>query len=161
MDRVNATLTALRQILRATELHSRDVARSVGLTAVQLRILKLAHESFEPTAKHLAAQLRVSQATVTALLDKLAVSGMIERRACPTDRRQKTIFVTDAGRDALDQAPDPIQKDFARKYEQLEVWEQTMLLSAAERIASLLDADDIAAAPILSAADIADETSEQ
>ena len=161
MDRINATLTALRRILRATELHSRDVANAVGLTAVQLRILKLAHESVEPSAKHLAAQLRVSQATVTALLDKLASSGMIERRTCPTDRRQKTIFVTPVGHNALDQAPDPMQKDFARKFEKLDDWEQAMLLAAAERIANLLDADDIAAAPILSAADIADETSQE
>lgn len=157
MDRTNATLTALRRILKATELHGREVAQSVGLTAVQLRVLKLAHEAEGSTAKNIAEQMRVSQATVTALLDKLAVRGMIERHVCQTDRRQKNIYLTAAGLQALEEAPDPMQKDFSHRFNKLADWEQGMLLAAAERIASLLDAEELDAAPILTTGDIPGE----
>lgn len=160
MDRTNATLTALRRILKATELHSREVARSVGLTAVQLRVLKLAYESRDATAKLIAGQMRVSQATVTALLDKLAAKGMIERQVSSTDRRQKKLLITRAGRCALEEAPDPMQRDFALRFEKLDDWEQAMLLAAAERIANLLDADELDAAPILATEEIAGEMDE-
>lgn len=157
MDRTNATLTALRRILRVTDLHGRAVARSVGLTAVQLRLLKFAHETDGATSKALAQHMRVSQATVTALLDKLAARGMIQRLQCETDRRQKRILVTDAGLQALSNAPDPMQRNFARRLEALEDWEQAMILAAVERISVLLDADDLEASPILATGEITEE----
>lgn len=160
MERTNATLTALRRILRATDLHGKEVAQSVGLTAVQLRILKLTYESKAATAKYLATHMRVSQATVTALLDKLSSRGMIERRVSPIDRRQKNIIVTEAGQRALADAPDPMQRGFSQRFQQLADWEQAMLLAAAERIAELLGADDIDAAPVLTAGDIAGDLPE-
>jgi len=155
MDRTDATLSALRRILIATDLHGREVAQSVGLTAVQLRLLKLTHESKAATAKYLATNMRVSQATITALLDKLSSRGMIERRVSEIDRRQKNIIITEVGQQALAAAPDPMQRDFAEQFRKLAGWEQAMLLSAAERIANLLGADDLDAAPVLTAGDIA------
>ncbi|MEE2944352.1 MAG: MarR family transcriptional regulator [Pseudomonadota bacterium] len=160
MDRTNATLTALRRILRATELHSKDVAQSVGLTPVQLRLLKFIGECECATAKSLAVQMRVSQATVTALLDKLEARNLIDRIVYRFDRRQKMISLTPEGRIAVENAPDPIQKIFSTRFEQLADWEKSMLLAAAERIASLLDADDIDAAPILATGNIVDEIEE-
>tara|TARA_R110002126_G_scaffold25224_3_gene86602 strand:+ start:2609 stop:3094 length:486 start_codon:yes stop_codon:yes gene_type:complete len=161
MDRTNTTLTALRRILRATELHNREVATSVGLTAVQLRLLKFIQETKSTNAKTLASQVHVSQATITVLLDKLESKKMIERRVSSTDRRQKQIHTTDIGREALEAAPDPIQRAFVKRFEKLEQWEQAMLMAAAERIAHLMDADGIDAAPVLAAGeitDIADDT---
>ena len=157
MDRTNATLTALRRVLRATELHSKEVAQSVGLTPVQLRLLKFIGECEAGNAKYLAVQMRVSQATVTALLDKLEQRDMIERTVSRYDRRQKMISLTPKGRQAIEEAPDPIQRLFASRFEGLSDWEQSMLLASTERIASMLDASDIDAAPILTTGDIVDE----
>jgi DNA-binding MarR family transcriptional regulator len=154
MDKTNTTLTALRRILRATELHNREVATSVGLTTVQLRLLKFIQETKSTNAKTLASQVHVSQATITVLLDKLESKKMIERRISSTDRRQKQIHTTDIGRQALEAAPDPIQRAFVHRFEKLEQWEQAMLMAAAERIAHLMDADGIDAAPVLAAGEI-------
>lgn len=154
MDKTNATLTALRRILRATDLHGREVATSVGLTTVQLRLLKFTQDTESANAKTLACQMQVSQATVTVLLDKLEAKHMIERRVSLVDRRQKLIHITDVGHDTLEAAPDPMQRAFVQRLEQLEEWEQTMLMAAAERIAYLMDADGIDAAPVLAAGEI-------
>ena len=70
-DRVDESLIALRRILRATELYARDLAQAAGVTPAQLRVLQIVGEKTNPTAKMLATQMGVSQATVTALVDKL------------------------------------------------------------------------------------------
>ena len=147
MAKTSATLTALRRILRATELHDREVATSVGLTTAQLRLLKFIKDTESANAKTLASRVHVSQATITVLLDKLEMKQMIERRVSSMDRRQKLIHTTEIGRDALDAAPDPMQRAFVQRLEKLEDWEQAMLLAAVERIAHLMDADEIDAAP--------------
>lgn len=157
MDRTHATLTALRRILRVTELHGREVARSVGMTPVQLRLLKFVCDIPCANAKSLAREMRVSQATVTTLLDKLECRGMVQREISLTDRRQKMISLTKEGYAALENAPDPMQRRFAERFEQLESWEQGMLLASVERISALLDAEDIDAAPILTTGSMVDE----
>ncbi|HSF92077.1 MAG TPA: MarR family transcriptional regulator, partial [Paracoccaceae bacterium] len=40
-DRTDQSLIALRRILRATELYSRELARTAGLTPAQLRVLQI------------------------------------------------------------------------------------------------------------------------
>lgn len=157
MDRTHATLTALRRILRVTELHGREVARSVGLTPVQLRLLKFICDTSCANAKSLAREMRVSQATVTTLLDKLECRELVQREVSPADRRQKIISLTARGHKALQNAPDPMQRRFAERFEQLESWEQGMLLASVERISALLDAEDIDAAPILTTGSMVDE----
>lgn len=157
MDRTNATLLALRRILRVTELHRREVARSVGLTSVQLHLLKLIKEAQCATAKILADQMRVSQATVTALLDKLESRGMIARKVSASDRRQKLILLTPKGGGALNNVHDPMQRNFGKRFEKLEDWEQSMLLAAVERIAGLLDADTLDATPLMTPVGLVDE----
>lgn len=157
MERTNATLLAIRRIMRVTELHRREVAQSVGLTSVQLHLLKLIKEAQCATAKMLAEQMRVSQATVTALLDKLETRSMIARKISASDRRQKLILLTPKGDDALNSVHDPMQDNFAKRFEQLEDWEQSMLLASVERIASLLDAHDIEATPLMAPVGLVDE----
>ena len=64
-DRTDESLIALRRILRATELYSRDLAQEAGLTPAQLRVLQIAaSKGGSATPKELATQMGVSQATV-------------------------------------------------------------------------------------------------
>ncbi|WP_323776645.1 MarR family winged helix-turn-helix transcriptional regulator [Leisingera sp.] len=149
MDRIDSSLIALRRILRATDLFSRELAQSVELTAAQFRVLQIVAASPHCTAKAIAQQMRISQATVTSLVDKLVRKGMVVREKSLTDRRQTNILVTEKGRRALADAPDPLQQRFVRKFAAMEDWEQAALIAALERVASMLDAEDIDAAPVL------------
>lgn len=154
MTRTNDSLIALRKILRATELHSRDLAQSAGLTAVQLRVLQVIGETGCTTAKAIAVRMGVSQATVTALIDRLVRQGMVVRDPSKRDRRQIDIRITDKGASAVNLAPDALQQMFVGRFEGLQDWEQAMIVAALERVAGLLGAKDIDAAPVLTSGDI-------
>lgn len=158
MDRVDTSLIALRRILRATDLFSRELAQSVGLTAPQLRVLQIVAARENCTATHVAQQMRISQATVTSLVDKLVRQEMVVREPSSTDRRQTNILPTAKGRNAIEDAPDPLQQRFVRKFSAMEDWEQAALIAALERVASMLDAEDIDAAPVLDSGDIRNRT---
>lgn len=154
MNRVDTSLIALRRILRATDQFSRELAQSVGLTAAQFRVLQIVAEKGQCTATAISQQMRISQATVTSLVDKLVRQETVVRERSQTDRRQTNIVVTERGRQAIADAPDPLQQRFVRKFSAMEDWEQAALIASLERVAAMLDAEDIDAAPVLDTGDI-------
>ena len=154
MDRIDSSLVALRQILRATELAGRELAQQAGLTAVQFRALQMVGETGQTTAKAIATRMHVSQATVTALVDKLVSGGRVVREKSLVDRRQTNIVITDLGRQTIEEAPDPLQQRFVRRFRDLDDWEQAMLVAALERVAALLDAEDLPAGAVLTTGEL-------
>lgn len=154
--RTDDSLIALRRIVRATELFEKKLAQAAGLTPAKLRVLQIlnARGPAGATPKALATQMGVSQGTVTALVDKLVHDAMVTRTRSETDRRQMNLIITETGRDAVEDAPDALQQKFVRAYERLEDWEQAQLLSSLERVAAMLDAEDIDAAPVLTTGEI-------
>lgn len=148
-DRSEAALVALRRILRATEFSARRLARATGLTPSQLIILNLVDHLGEPTPSELARRTSLTQATVTSLVDKLDDRGFITRRRDEADRRRMPIRITARGKKALAQSPDPLQAQFQKQFQSLADWEQASLIAALERVAALLGAKDIDAAPVL------------
>ncbi|KEP69016.1 MarR family transcriptional regulator [Thioclava sp. BHET1] len=154
MERVDTSLIALRRILRATEMFGRDLAKSAGLTPVQFRVLQVVSEDGWSTPKAIATRMSVSQATMTALLDKLERKNMVTRKRSERDRRQTDIVITPVGRAAIDDAPDALQQIFVRRFEALEDWEQAQLIASLERVAAMLDAHEIDASPVLDWGDI-------
>ena len=154
MNRTDTSLVALRRILRATEIYGVELAQAAGLTAVQFRVLQVVAETESCTAKAISQRLRVSQATVTALVDKLVQHDLVYREQSTRDRRHTIIVPTQAGRDTIERAPDALQERYARKFESLEDWEQSMIIAALERVASMLGAEGDEAAPVLGGGDI-------
>jgi DNA-binding MarR family transcriptional regulator len=160
MTRTDATLVALRRILRATDQHGRNLARASGLTPVQMRVLSLIASQGQVSPKSLAGQMRVAQATMTALIDRLQAKGLVARTRSEVDRRQTILTPTPLGHSLAAAAPDPLQDQFVTKFEALQDWEQAMIVASLERVAHMLNAATMDAAPVLDAGDLgrADET---
>jgi DNA-binding MarR family transcriptional regulator len=149
MDRTDISLIALRRILKATEQYGRKLATAAGVTPVQFRVLQVVGETGQTTAKAISTRMGVSQATVTSLVDKLVRQGLVIRRRSDIDRRQTDIIISAEGHETLQTAPDALQQRYVREFEKLSDWEQAMLVASLERVAAMLDAEDIDAAPVL------------
>ncbi|HEY9548522.1 MAG TPA: MarR family transcriptional regulator [Kiloniellaceae bacterium] len=139
----------MRQILRATENYARRLSRLTGLTASQLLLLQVLDQHGETTAGQIAAHMGITQATTTSLLHKLEDRGLVRRQRGDSDRRQVWLSLTGEGREKLAAAPDGLQQNFRERFENLESWEQAMLVAALERVTAMLDAEDLDAAPVL------------
>lgn len=154
MDRTDISLIALRRILRATELYGKELANAAKLTAAQFRALQIVGEAGRATPSDIATRMGVSQATITALVDKLVARDMVTRERSERDRRQTNVTITELGQATVDEAPDALQQRYVRKFEALEDWEQAQIIASLERVASMLDAKDIDASPVLTTGDI-------
>jgi DNA-binding MarR family transcriptional regulator len=153
-------LIALRRITRAIDLRSRMLLQDYGLTAPQLITLHAVARLQPVTAGVLARQVLLGQPTVTGILDRLEHRGLVQRTRGERDRRSVTIRLTAEGQRVLHDAPSPLQDQFQRRLGQLEQWERTQILATLQRIADMMDAAGIEAAPVLSS-EFADATVEQ
>lgn len=152
-ERVDLVLSALRRVIRAVDLHSRQLVQSHGLTGPQALILKALGEG-SLSAGALAEQVNLSQGTVTDIVNRLEQRGLLVRLRSDSDRRRVMVELTQAGRDCLASSPPLLQDRFASRFRELDEWEQSMLLASLQRIAAMMDAGELDAAPVLSSGSV-------
>lgn len=153
-DRSNTALVALRRILRVTELNARKLAHEAELTTSQLLVLQHVSQRGRALPSEVARAVTLKQATVTVVVNKLEDTGLVTRKRDTDDRRRVWIELTNAGKAALENSPDLLQHRFVKGFDNLEDWEQSMIIAALERVSALLDAGKVDAAPVLDVGDL-------
>jgi DNA-binding MarR family transcriptional regulator len=148
-------VASIRRIIRAIDLQSRRLQDLHKLTGPQLATLRAAHKLGPLAISALARAVHLSQPTVSGILNRLERGGLVIRRRSPDDRRTVVIDVTPEGQRVLQEAPSLLQEQFRAELARLEDWERHWMLSALERIASMMDAEGIDAAPILETGPVA------
>jgi DNA-binding MarR family transcriptional regulator len=146
---IEEVLVALRRVIRATDLHSKHLSKTTGLTAPQVLLLQILREKTSRTNGELAKDMSLSQATVTSILDRMVKRGFVVRQRSDSDKRKVHVILTDLGKETLLDAPIPLQEQFATQFNGLENWEQTMIISSLQRVAFMMDAQHIDASPVL------------
>lgn len=149
-------LTAVRKLIRASDIHSSYTRRISGLTSPQLLLLKAIRDFPTETVGRLAEHISLSQGTATIILDRLETDGLALRYRSDIDKRRVHARLTDKGRLALENAPSPLQLHFVARFEALKPFEQTAILSALQQVAEMMEApaapEEQASAPPLSEA---------
>ncbi len=142
-------LVSLRRIIRATDLHSRKLGRDTGLTTPQLVIMGAIERAQSQTVSEIARSVSLSQATVTNILNRLESQGLIKRERCNADKRRVNVKLTAQGARLIADAPEPLQHEFVLRFDDLETWEQHHIVAALSRVAAMMDAESLDAAPLL------------
>lgn len=153
-ENLKNVLISLRRIIRATDLHSKRMEKSTGLTIPQILILRSIHQQAGLTISYIAQEVNLSQATVTTILDRLEQRQYIYRERSVADKRKTHVYLTEAGQAAMLGAPAPLQEHFSAQFNNLADWEQNTILSTLQRIAHMMNAENIEASPILDVGDI-------
>jgi hypothetical protein len=73
----------------------------------------------------------------------------VRRQRSDEDRRSVFVNVTPAGGRILRDAPSLLQDRFQRELARLEPWERTQMLATLQRLAGMMNAEGIDAAPML------------
>lgn len=156
MSETDDVLIALRRITRAIDLQSKKLAKSSGLTAPQLVILQLLRKEGRLSPSAIARAVSLSQATVTTILDRTSKAGLTRRDRSEADKRVVLASLTEEGQKAVAAAPELLQAGFLREFRRLKDWERGHLISALQRIAEMMDAEELDASPILETGEIAE-----
>ena len=144
-------LASIRRIVRAVDLRSRALVRGHRVTGPQLVTLREVARMGPVSVSALARAISLSQPTVTGILHRLEAAGLIRRERSERDRRAILSTVTAQGGRVLKDAPSLLQDRFLRELARLEEWERTQMLATLQRIAAMMDAEDLEAAPLLTA----------
>jgi len=142
-------LSAIRRIVRAVELRSRALIRGHSVTGPQLVTLREVARTGPVPVSTLARMVNLSQPTVTGILNRLERAGLVRRERSDRDRRNVLCTVTPQGASVLRDAPSLLQDHFRSELSRLHEWERSQMLATLQRIASLMDAEGLEAAPVL------------
>jgi len=156
MQKDEELLVALRRVIRAIDLRSRQLSKEAGLTGPQLLVMQNINKTPGIMVRQIADNINLSPATVTSILDRLELKKLVERVRSTEDKRKVGVFLTDEGRILLEKAPLPLQEHFINRFGQLAEWEQSQMVSTMQRIASMMDAEKLDAAPLLEVGNIGD-----
>jgi DNA-binding MarR family transcriptional regulator len=149
MVKSQEALVLMRQIIRATDMQEKEISRSTGLTLPQLMTMQALRLSTQITTGELAKEITLTQATVTSILDRLEKKELIKRERGVEDKRKVWVSLTSKGTELMKGAPTTQQDIFTRRFNDMQSWEQSMVIASLERVAFMLDAQHLDAAPML------------
>ena len=89
------------QLAKAAQTGSRFWSQKVAalnVTATQAMVLRFLFDRDEVNSSELGSRTELDSSTLTGILDRLEVAGIIERRPNPTDRRAIHIHLPEKGR---------------------------------------------------------------
>lgn len=136
-------LVALRQIIRATDLHSKHVMKVCGLTVPQLVVLLAIEELGAVTVREISHHVSLSQATVTTILNRLEDRAFLKRTRNTTDKRVVNSTLTEKGRNVLLDTPPLMDGHFMQRYEQLDKQERQQILTSLQQVARLMGGEEV------------------
>ncbi|UTW00502.1 MarR family transcriptional regulator [Marinomonas rhizomae] len=142
-------LVHLRRIIRATDLQSKRVVKACGLTIPQIMVLRSIEALGDVTVRKISDSVSLSQATVTTILNRLEDRKYVERVRGQKDKRVVNARLTQIGVETLKTTPPLLHEKFIAEFDSLEGWEQTQVLASLQRIAMMMDAENLDAAPLL------------
>ena len=153
-------LSTLRKIIRAIDLHSKQLSKNYGLTGPQLLLIREIAAEPDISVGNLAKRVSLSQATVTSIVDRLEARDLAKRIRSSADKRKVSLEITDKARKILEANPTFLQEEFIRNFERLEKWEQLLILSSLQRVASMMNAERLITGPVLSSEPFPNEQTE-
>jgi DNA-binding MarR family transcriptional regulator len=149
-------LQSLRRIIRAVDIHSRQLKQRYNITAPQLVCLLAVVENEVLTVATLAKEIHLSSSTVVGILDRLEEKGLVERNRDKKDRRVVKVTATKVGKEFTHSSPSPLQDKLGDSLGKLSVLEQSTIALSLKRIVEFMEAEEIDAAPILQTGGIED-----
>ncbi|UAA39919.1 MarR family transcriptional regulator [Paraneptunicella aestuarii] len=157
MQKDEELLIALRKVIRAIDMRSKQLSRDVGVTGPQLLVMQNIGKEPGIMVRQIADNINLSSATVTNILDRLEAKELVQRIRSTEDKRRVGVFLTEIGQATLSEAPLPFQEHFVNRFSQLQEWEQSQMVATMQRIASMMDADNIDASPLLEVGSLAEK----
>lgn len=77
--------------------------KSHGLNKTEFGVLELLYSKGDHPIQQIGQKLLLASSSITYVVDKLETKKLIERRACPKDRRVTYATITDDGKELMNQ----------------------------------------------------------
>jgi DNA-binding MarR family transcriptional regulator len=142
-------LRAMRRIIRAVDIHSRELQSEFQITAPQMICLYSVASQKGLTLSGLAKEVSLGASTVTGIVDRLESKGLVRRQRDTHDRRRIVLAITKEGQRIVDAAPPLLQDRFSQRLRELPELEQATIALSLERVVEMMEAENLDTSPNL------------
>lgn len=140
-------MDALRRIVQALRQSSAHCEKSSGITGAQALVLKHVAASEGLSVNELAGLTFTHQSTVSEVVSRLEVAGLVLRGQAPGDGRRCELRLTDLGRNAVQKTTVTAQERLMQALQDLPLLTASQLAGG---LAALIDAAGLAEeAPVM------------
>lgn len=139
-------MDSLRRVVHALRVATRASERAYGLSAAQVFVLRQLATTSRQSLSDLAARTRTTQSSISEVVARLVVRGLVTREPSAEDRRRAELSLTAAGHAMLASAPETVQERLLRGFDQLDQQSRTTLAENLESWLAASGLDDIAPA---------------
>ena len=151
-------LIKLRKIIRSINLESKKVEKELGVSIPQLLVLQYLsdHEDYRAFAKDIKNYINLNASTVSGIISRLENKFLVAKVPKPNDKRTVFITLTAKGAELLQESPITLQEKLSKRLKRLTPMQIEELNRNIELLTSIMDVEDLDAAPLLTIKEISD-----
>lgn len=114
-------LIKIRKILRSINLESKKIQKEYGVSIPQLMCVEFLGSlpEYRSTQINIARYLDLNSSTVSGIIDRLDIKGLVARLPNPKDKRTIYISLTAKGSKLLEETPQLLHNQLSKKLENL------------------------------------------
>jgi len=142
-DLVKEIIYQIRRLIQAKELYTKELTKKYQVSASQLNCLLSLYEQGPLPPSQIATHIMVKSSTVTGIIDRLELKGLVTRSRTSHDRRVITVELTESGRTLAENAPPPIQQKVLEGLERLPRSEMEKIVLGLKMLTQMLDVQDL------------------
>ncbi len=131
------------RLMQAGKLYTKELNKKYQVSAPQLNCLIALYENGSLPPSRIAKIIMVSSSTVTGIIDRLELKGLVTRMRKSPDRRVITIELTEEGRSLAHNAPPPIQHKIVDGLKRLPEGEIEEIVRSLRKLTNMLDVQDL------------------
>ena len=146
-DRVQQTIYLIRKLMQSGAYYTKELNKKYNVSAPQIACLLALLDSGPMALSQIAKKIMVNSSTLTGIIDRLELKGLVARTRTSMDRRVITIELTEEGRKLAQNAPPPIQMKIVEGLKQLDEQEREQIIQALEKLAGMIDSQELGPAP--------------
>lgn len=146
-DRIQQAIYLIRKLMQSGAFYTKELNKKYNVSAPQIACLLALLEGGPMALSQIAKKIMVNSSTLTGIIDRLELKGLVARTRTSLDRRVITIELTDEGRKLAENAPPPIQMKIVEGLRRLDEKEREQIIQALEKLARMIDPQELGPAP--------------
>ena len=149
-------LIKIRKIVRSINIESKKIQKEYGVSIPQVLCLNYLKNSdnYQATQGELRKFLNLNSSTISGIINRLEIKGLVARLPRQGDKRIVNIALTSKGDLLLQQIPSLLQVKLSERLDNLDNNIVIQIFESLEFLVNLLDINDIEAFPSFPADDI-------
>jgi DNA-binding MarR family transcriptional regulator len=144
-------LIKIRKIVRSIDIESKKIQKEYGVSIPQVLCLSFLHESsnYQATQGEIRKFLNLNSSTVSGIINRLEIKGLLARLPKAGDKRVVNIALTSAGDKLLGTIPSLLHEQLSEKLQKLEETELNKVKESLDTLIRLLNIEQIEASPFI------------